>query len=210
VDTPPSTSAKVWCCFADAQSCYLFIGSEGTTGVYSQGIFFGDIYSFVSADLYKCAIIARQTENNTGTTNFLASGGYSGLNAAFNIGGHFFQRGYPGTGGSTGIVKLASLWNNPIATSSSNIDGVLGYPHGPDGGLWLSRAYLGDVTTGGVKTVRGWLRGLWLPAHAGSNFTDGDTLAGTGALAGRTFVAVRGIDAAGLCAFLETSNTVEA
>jgi hypothetical protein len=78
----------------------------------------------------------------------------------------------------------------------SAIFGAMTIPHAPDGGLYLSPMYIFEgVAT--AYTQRGILRGLYQVLHPTTSFNDGDTFAGVGDLAGRTFMIVKSLNNGG-------------
>lgn len=209
-----NATARSWIVFADSKTCYLFAQTGDTASTY-YAVFFGDIYSLTPADAFCGSLIARHIENNATTT-------YENLPAVYNnippaswgagFGGHFTQRAYTGTGGSAVFDKVGHLFATQIGSGVQSFEGGVTYPNPPDGGLYLNRVYYVDPVTGGAKTLRGWMRGLWMSAHASGSFADGDTVGGTGDLAGRTFICVKLLQTAALTAthcFVETSATIE-
>ena len=208
-------TARVWIAFADSRTCYLFIQDGDVAATYKAWMF-GDVYPLDSNNIYRAAIICRSTENATTADSLLQGDGtvYTAITNAPLI-GHFIQRNYTGIGSSFGFTKMPAVcWSssNPPARPTPALN-VLDYPNGPDGGLWLSRCPCLDAITGGGSSahVFGWLRGVWFSAHRWFNFSDRDTLNGTGPLAGKSFMAVKGLNgsATNYGLFMETSNTVE-
>jgi hypothetical protein len=213
--TTADTTARSWKCWADAKTCYLFTPTGDTANTY-MGTLLGDFYSFVPSDAFAGCLIARTAENaGTFTSEQLPAcyNVHATTTAWSAVAGHYSQRNFVGTGGSINFTKFAVMIGSPSNNASIFVpNGQLNYPNAPDGGLWLSRIYHGDLTTGGNRNVRGWLRGLWAVQHDLSNFADGDTVTGTGALAGRTFEIIKSLNGQGVstcCFAIETSATVE-
>lgn len=204
-------TARAWVAFADSRTIYLFVITGDTVNVYFNA-FFGDSYSLVSSDTFRAVIGARSVENNVATTGFsdIASYSTSLYNMVAGSTAAYRQRNFSGVGGSTAIARCGGPWGTVSGAQQLSGQGGLGYPNGANGGLLLDRAKMVDFTTGSVSTYVGWFRGLWIPAHAGSNFVDGDLFSGTGDLAGRSFRVVRGLGGATSHAIvLEVSATVE-
>jgi hypothetical protein len=129
-----------------------------------------------------------------------------------NTPGSYAARSDAGTGGSVPLIRYpGNALFNMQGSQHGPLNGNLNYPNRPDGGLRLSRLYVGDLTTGSTQNERGWMRGLWGVCHNPNNFADGDVVTGTGALAGRTFEIIKFLQATSInyCIAVETSNTVE-
>jgi hypothetical protein len=87
--------------------------------------------------------------------------------------------------------------------------GLLQYPNPVDGGLHLYPVHVHEMV-GTVTVLRGRLRGFWHFLHPlGSNVNDGDTWAGTGPLAGKSFMAIKPTPANDGVFVMETSDTWE-
>jgi hypothetical protein len=186
---------KPWVAFADGRTFYLFIQTGDVSATYA-GFMFGDIYSYLSGDAYKCAIIGGGSE--TGSTLTAHSFGLMMIAQLSNEGGHYISRNFSGIGGSSPFMKIgdASLMANPSA-SASGVSGALVFPNQSDGGLDVAQMRVVDGTTpgnvsltGGIN-LRGRLRGLYMVAHPNTSFADGDTFNGIGEFAGRSFVIVK-------------------
>lgn len=210
--TAASATVRVWTLLADSKTCYLFVQTGDTANTYYT-VAFGDFYSVVPVDAYAACLIARAAEND-GTTNneVFAMVNYGEPPASWtNIAGHYSQRNFGGGGGSTPFMKLTSNFGSAAVGTTATWDGGLTYPNPADGSLWLARVFHCDPTTGGSKSRRGWLRGVWAPCHPATNFTDQIALAGSGQLAGRNFLVIKAVQAgtSATCVFMETSATVE-
>lgn len=204
------STPRPWVIAADNRTCYL-ITDSGNSGTSALGLHvLGDTYSHVTNDPYAACVMARPAssgENNANPTVVLGKGKslYAFSSTSWGL---FYQRGYAGTGGACPAHVLGSIATATTPDGGGVIQtGYLPYPNGPDGGLWLERISLIENVTGGQVNLRGWLRGLWRPMHAASNFASGDTLAGTGVLAGRSFLFWR-VETSCVVA-IETSATVE-
>jgi len=124
-----------------------------------------------------------------------------------NFTGHYIARTWGGGGSSVqlnkgGDLQVAIVFNPSYpyyATQYGN------QPYGPDNTLYLSPLRMFEYPSG---QLRGRFRGLYMCAHQYTLFSDGQTLAGAGDYAGKTFQVVHRGGNGGIW-FVETSNTVE-
>jgi hypothetical protein len=70
--------------------------------------------------------------------------------------------------------------------------------------MYISPIWVTELT----PRIRGRLRGLYMPLHAISNFTDGQTFTASGDYSGKTFLAVKQTRNSGVV-LIDTSATVE-
>ena len=228
-----ATTQRYWVAFVDAYTLYLFIQPGDALSTYNC-ITFGDIFSFAgAADSYRCLLIARGTENVAGPWNviysipvnlgydvFAATVGYFPSNASLSQGflfiplvGHYMPRTSTGGGLSINVGKTFDVSKGVTSgyASSTNVYGAVpmyGFiqtPNGTDNSLYLSPVTIHEPSSGGL---RGRMRGLWFVAHPIANFSDGQTFAGGGDYAGKSFIIIRPDCTGGFFA-METSNTVE-
>jgi hypothetical protein len=181
--------ARSWIAFADDRTFYLFTLSGDSSGHY-HGFSFGDFYSTITGDAYKCLIMGGSTEAAS------TSGSTFGMIQNIAVGnaqaGHWLPRNYSGFGGATMFVKAGDL---ALTTLSTYMAGTIGFPN-IDGGVYLAPLRIGDGSNpgspiAGTAYLRGRLRGLYMIGHPVTSFVDGDVIAGSGAYAGRTFQVVK-------------------
>lgn len=203
-------TARPWWIYADSRTFYMFVQS-GDSGTLALGMGFGDIYSYVIADQYKCICMGRGTSVSGSVT---LAGGFDmvswGIALSNAIQPCAIARKAIGTGGSEQITKIVTNQCNAATNQGSPVGSIV-YPNTADSKLWMSRIYVVDVTN---QTLRGYLRGIYAPNHAASNFVVGDTFSGTGAMAGRSFKFTQrtfaGSSGGGQGIYIiETSNTVD-
>jgi hypothetical protein len=182
---------RPWLLIGDDRTFYLFIqtGAPGVGIYYMYG--FGDHRSLVAGDTYKGLILGRVGYNviasGTSYTNDSSASNQSGV-----AGGHYLQRNWSGVAPGIQFGKQGDAgWRG-----QTYMGGQMGLPHGPDGGLYLSPVYIFEGSAG-AYTQRGLMRGLYQLLHPMTSFTDGDTFAGSGDLAGRTFMIVKFVNSAG-------------
>jgi len=186
-----------WMLVADSYTFYLFTFTTDVVNTY-YFFAFGDIYSAkTTSDAYKVIIMGRNLENDTTAA---AEGGdlFSAYNAA--VVGNFMARTFGGTGTSITIGKSG----DSIKGSATSFLGTGEYPNGPDSEMYISPIWVTELT----PRIRGRLRGLYMPLHAISNFTDGQTFTASGDYSGKTFLAVKQTRNAGVI-LIDTSATVE-
>ena len=151
---------------------------------------FGDTKSYKSGDAFHAVIIG---DTSLAAGSF-AVGGVTGASA-----GHYLARTYTQLGTAVTCSKHGDMG---LANSVTAFIGSTGltYPHPVDGGLYMSPIFVRESSL----LARGTLPGYWWPLHA-KPLVSLDTFSGTGALAGKTFIAFNA--PANAQVFLETSDT---
>jgi hypothetical protein len=190
-----STSAiRQWTFVSNGKMFYFLrdITGNGRSSSSSdwQVLAFGDLMSYKSGDSYGTIIISEATASQTTTSGVFCSstGNYVSAISAASGTGHYIARAHTQIGTSTPAGKYAE-WGGGGQNSSPAIgNGGLTYPSAVDGQMHLSPLWA--IENAGVGK-RGLIPGIWVPLHAISNFTGGDTFTGAGALAGRTFLIAR-------------------
>lgn len=160
--------------------------ASSAAGFWQMG-FFGDIGTYKSADAYNCLLVGKITSVATVlgdrwdvvTTGFTAA-----------TGGHYMPR----TAAQTGTSVSVNLYSD-VARIASGFPGLGGvnqtcqtYPERLSGMMTICRFHVFEPSIG----PRGWIRGLWNPAHntnglVATGVTHEDGYTGSSALAGRTF-----------------------
>ena len=193
-------TARAWIVFADSKTFYLFI-LTGDIALSYHAFMFGDFDSFVSGDVWNCAIQARHVEN---------SGASLGANANSSSDFDTWLAGYVSAGSSgsfvaRGVTGAVGSFANGRGAGSGGVtvigNGAIVYPNTADNSI-----YLGTPLFTIVNSIRGKPRGLWSWLHSGG-INDGDTFSGGGDLAGKTFIGVKNGPNNGIF-ILETSNTL--
>lgn len=206
--TYADSTAVPWVVVADAKTVYMFINPPEFVGY--TAFAFGEFYSLKgSTDAYRSIVIGRDAEQ-AGTANgvSVANDNLNDLAAitAANA-GHYTPRSF-----NAGVQLSQAVGKHGNAAHSAvTLVGLLPYPNPTDSAIYLSQLWIHEVSaTGSNSVLRGRLRGLWHFLHpVGVAVNDGDTWSGTGALAGKTFMAVKPTaDGAGVYV-IETSNTWE-
>lgn len=193
-------TARPWIIAATDRMLIMHVSSASTANATNASVcVFGDIKSYKSGDAYGTIHIACIGSTPNSANNFSALA--SALSAASN--GHFMARTQAQTGTSVTIGKHTDMCKSASTPRIGN-DGGLTYPHPPDGGLYMAPLWVHEPI---ALAVRGTLPGLWAPLH-NKPLEHLDTFSGTGALAGRTFLALKMYDnnSGGEC-FLEVSDT---
>lgn len=164
------STTRGWIVFADDRTFYMFVLTGDSAGSYfSFG--FGDIYSLVSGDGYRTALLYRASANSTSAVSGINSGPQTGFNITSSL--IHLARTWSGTG--------TSVESSKVALGSANTNFNMATPNLSDSLIYMSR-----ILAGGSTHLRGWLRGLYQPLNNG-NMADGDTFSGTGDFAGRSF-----------------------
>lgn len=202
------TTARPWVVVADDRTFYLFILSGDYTGY--GGCCFGEIFSFKNADNYNCIAIGGITEQIAATPNKFNN--YENLHLFSTLlvitAGHFMPRSW--TESYSSAVNVGK--HGQAGHSAVELVGLFPYPNPVDGGLYLFPVTVHEIAaaTGTMCVLRGRMRGFWHFLHPASvPINDGDTWSGTGALAGKTFMAIKPTPSAAGLFVVETSNTWE-
>lgn len=195
-----SGGTSPWVAFADARTLYFFCQPGDVAGAYC-GFMFGEVYSLLTAtDSYRTCIIGR-TQEAVGSNTNEGMQTTSAVNAATI--GHFLSRSYTAAVGSVTAGKHGDAAK--VGTLTAIGPGLVPFPNPEDSGLYLSPFWIHENGTGNLRAR---LRGLWQFVHPLASLNDGDTAAGLGDLAGKTFVFVKLSPNNSIYA-VETSNTVE-
>jgi len=189
--TTADSTARPWYLIADATCFYLFVDT-GDVAAYSMGVHFGDFFSYSSGDTHNTILIGRNAEN----TSSLANEAMSALSppaypCSGTLGGHWIDRSYTAVGGSVAAAKHTHVLGYGNVYGGAGMPSVMGnasavalYPNGPDNSLEMAPVYLGHN-----GHVRGYLKGFWCPMSY-QPLGHGDTFAGTGNMAGKSFIAL--------------------
>jgi hypothetical protein len=195
---------RPWVLIADEMFFWLLVSTypERTNDTWYNELYaFGDILPYKSGDTTHTVILGpvSDTSPNSSESNPLSG---QAISSAFSGGryGLFVARSFTNFGG-----PLAVGWHADAvkANNSSWGSGYLSYPHGPDGGLYLSPVWVHEPQAS-PYAVRGIIPGLWVPCHDAGNLTNGNTFNGQGELLGKTFY-VRKHYLNGVC--MEISDT---
>lgn len=213
-------SGRAWMLAADSSTFYLWVSTGDSAGVYYHSGF-GDVFSLKGAsDAYRCFIYGRVLENSavglsgpsdwTDSIECHAGTGGNQNNSGVAQPGHFMARTVGGGGTSVTLVKkgdgsAATGSGQTNAPYASPLAGVFQTPNSADNSIYLSP--ISAVESASV-IIRGRFRGLYQICHPVASFSDGQTFAGGGDYAGKSFLVVLKSVNGGMWA-LETSATVE-
>lgn len=196
------STARAWMVVATDRLAYLHINGATTAGQLSTVYALGDIKSYAASDQYATALIASVSYSASAIASYEAIALTNALGATST--GHYLARSYTQAGGSIAFGKHGDAAKAKSLTAKLGAAGLT-YPSETDGGLYLTPVFVHEAVV-----LRGEMPGLWAPLHA-RPLTHGDTVSGTGALAGKTFIALNvdgtSVSAANGQVFLETSNT---
>jgi hypothetical protein len=190
-------AARGWTVFVDDRTLVLFTYTNDGTAL-AHGFSFGDFYSLLPGDAYKCLIMGGNTETNgTASTTAFFSEVQPGVTTLL---GHWLPRNFAGAGGSTIFIKMGDPGLAQLGVSGSDaLKGNLAFPNPADGGLYVAPLRIIDYSPPGaalgtVTDLRGRVRGLYHMPHPITGFADGDTFTGIGDYAGRAFTIVKGVN----------------
>lgn len=190
----PLAGNRGWVVVATEAFFYLCMEGDTVGNDYRALYYFGDIQSYKPGDAYGTTIYGTSSNNLAATAIFSSAGGYSS-----NVAGCFLARKVDQAGSAMSCGRFTDV--GKLTSTSYFGQTGLPYPHAPDNGLWLAPIWLGEGNSSGC--VRGVMPGMWAPLHS-MPLAAYDTFSGTGALAGKTFMAIR---SSSYGVFLETSDT---
>lgn len=175
-------TARSWILVADDRTCYLFMAA-GDTPTYRAN-YFGEIYSLDGTDAYRSIVTGIASGNSTSSTgngDQTALGIVTGF-AVSGVSNRYICRTFGGAQpppliGSQSLMGQGS----PITVSGWNAATAV------DPGTGAVYLVPLNVAEAGTNSHRGRYRGLYGVNLVSSAVTDGDTIAGSGAYAGRTF-----------------------
>lgn len=184
-----NTIARPWVVVADELNIFLFLVRDLTSipagsSSYTTMLFFGELESPLPGDTFNTLLIAQTDTNPSSTSGGEASQpvGYYHAPATMSA-NHVMPRSY---GGISSSIYVGKRSNDPWRQSGSGAAGVA-FPSPWGGGLQISR--IGVYETSGAP--RGILPIFWNVGHAFANFSNFDSVLGTGALAGKKFLIFR-------------------
>jgi hypothetical protein len=186
-----NSTARPWIMVATEQSFYFFADSINTsqfTGNYNQ-MFFGDIVSYKSGDVYNTLICANSSNGSNSPLLSIT------VPIDTSIPGHFMARSHTQIGASITAGKHQADSSRGGSASVIGVPGaIMPFPNPVSGTLDVSPIL---VYENAVLAVRGILPGMWSTHHSFSAFTNGDTFTGTGDMAGKTFLLINGVNNGG-------------
>jgi hypothetical protein len=203
------TAARPWVAIADDRTIYFFSLPGDYIGYAS--FMFGEYYSLKSTtDSYNGMIIGRITERTAAAAALTVALSTQETLETLSVlpatvPGHFTARGF----GEHYQPSMPVGKHGSGIHSATTLSGLFVYPNSVDAGLYLSQVWVHEPL-GNSAVVRGRLRGFWHFLHpVGVQVADGDMWNGTGALAGKTFMAIKPTAQGAGVFVIETSNTWE-
>jgi hypothetical protein len=187
-------TARSWVLATNGTMVHLHITatvvSDGSTANMAA---FGQIVSNKIGDAYGTMLICNNGLQYSSNVMYVALASVAGTPSA----GHYLARSYTQVGGS---VQFAKGIDPFLCAGGTTIGGSgMAYPMPIDGGLYMS-----PVRVAEASLFRGVMPGLWAPAHT-KPLSHMDTVSGSGALNGKTFLALNMYSSAQV--LVETSNT---
>lgn len=195
-----AANAREWIIVADEKLFYMYIDTypeSPTQNYYNSFWGFGDINSYKTGDATHTMILGHPaTTEYSSQSIFPAQTSVANARTSLYMARRFDQLGSP--------VQMGMHTDAPKMGGGDFCNGVLSYPHGPDGGLYVAPIWCHDPQSSPYN-VRGVFPGLWSHCHPISTLGHLDTFTGQGDLAGRTFIFIGGGSSSGV--IVETSNT---
>ena len=178
-----SAAERPWIVVADDRGFFLFVKNADTLGEY-QGCYFGDILSLKSNDPYACALRANSASRVSSVTAMTDDLEYADQSQTYD--GLYVARAANTIGGSVKHYQSPVL---SLGCALVHCTGSVGwpYPSAVDNGLILS-----PVAIYAATGIRGYYPGLRMsPQITNSAFATGDSIAGSGDMAGKTVTAIK-------------------
>lgn len=183
------STARPWMIVACDRAIYIFIEHSSTVlgstpAAAHAGYFFGDVKSYKTGDAYQCGTML-SISSSASSPSIIGAVGFNTTWGA--LGGHYVSRAYTQTGNAIAVAKMVARTAHGASVLGQNSQ--YQYPDPVTGALDLSPALLTEPGTGSTGVTRGQYPGLFEPLHnlPGNVY---DTLSGSGALAGVTFILV--------------------
>jgi hypothetical protein len=182
--TTADATARAWAVIADDRTCYCLMQSGDTTGLY-MCIAFGEFYSRLNPgpDSYRSFCIGRTTANSGAITTGVDTSALVTSLSNTSL-GHYAARAYNGTGTSIAFAKIID--GGYIVGASAMGTSALSGADPCTGTVKVCPVRIGETAVN--NAMRGRLRGLFSHLHANTTFGDQDTIVGSGAYTGRTFL----------------------
>lgn len=182
---------RPWFVVGDSRGFYLFVNNFGAASAF-QSYYFGDALALKSNDPYCCILRANVSDQSQGTTALADDLGYA--DGTLTGAGMYAARPPTTVGGALRICSAPVL---AMGLPLLHVTGSVGWPYPSltDNGLLLSPVVLASPTYG----QRGYLPGLYAsPQIVNDAFASGALVPGTGAMVGKSVIAVKiGAAAAG-------------
>lgn len=190
-----TSTARDWFVFSDGRIVYFLSLYSGSSSTGCCGFIFGEPRSNKSGDAYHAV-----TMGSTGTSSS-ALQSPTGFAPNTAQSGHYVCRPQTQVGSSAAVYKTLDLGLAYTSSSASSFGSYgLAYPHGPDGGMYLSSIRLMESTS----VYRALMPGIWNPCHS-RPLAHLDEYTGQGAFSGKKFKAIN-VDGSGQMMF-EISDT---
>lgn len=185
-------TARTWDAWADDRTLVIVIYAGDNANVCLL-YYFGEYESSASSDTTAAILQGKAQENTTSTTaNEPGISMETGTSVSIGTGTGGLQRYVCGDANGLNVSSKAWAAPAPFSVASAGTVSQLGYisyPNAVDGGLYLSPLLMYRPNAAGTApNPIGKLRGLMVPLHPASSFSNGDIFNGVGDFAGRIFV----------------------
>ncbi|AHB12065.1 tail assembly protein [Xylella phage Sano] len=175
---------RPWTIIADEMFFWLLLTTypESGTQYYRECYAFGDIIPFKPGDTTHTILLQNDSPDSPNSSEQYPFQGYS-ISSAMNRYRLSVARDFTNLGG-----PITLGWHNDMTKGNSSWgNGNLSYPHGPDGGLYLSPVWAHNPNVG-PYSIRGIMPGIWVHCHYFGILPDGALVEGQGELAGKQFL----------------------
>ena len=175
-----STGTCDWIAIASEKFIYLFLQTNQSS--YNRSaLFFGDIISNKSGDLFNTMIVA-----GGNVTNYYNFDLFNLSSVLLQMNSHYIALSHKQIGASVNNGKTSTVNMANSGISGMGISGIP-YPSPLDGALHLAPVLVTENNVG----MRGTMPNLWCPLHI-KPFNHLDMIDGSGQFAGKKFIAVSG------------------
>lgn len=214
-----TSTVRAWDVWADDRTFILLIANGDVASTYSS-TYAGEFLTMASGDTTCAILIAKYVEN---TATFAFDPSFATNYTSNIVNGAVTQAGHNkytcgdlfGANASTGCGLVPFPFQSAESgVSTQQANGIIPYPNPLDGGLYLYQPLLYRNSGASTPVPFGYLRGVYIPMHLASSFTDGDTFAGTGDYSGKSFMMRKSIgyanyvntSASDMCIAIENST----
>jgi len=181
-----SSSARDWALIGDERGFVIWGNFAANALGIGAAFGFGDLLSNKSGDAYGCAIFGADSGINSTGSPVPGCLGYGLSTTAATYA--YVARAHTGLGGAQLARKLGAFNLSAGYSGTTNYNSnTFAYPNGPDNALMVSPV---DILVG--ANLRGRLAGVYhTPQIVNDAFSNRDFVDGTGAFAGKRFMALR-------------------
>lgn len=185
--TVGDSSSRKWYLIADDREILFFYGTRADYPNLYRHFHFGDFASELASDPFGCLIYGDSGVGYDGQTN-VGNSTYVQNHAGYTLAQHYIARSYTQVGTSVLGCKFTMNPNNAAGWFGNGSSGVTPYPAKGNNQMYVFPVYVSENSQN--LPIRGQIKGLYNPGHAGWPLGHGGTYSNLSALPGRTLFAI--------------------